>query len=122
MTVSTAQKLHKIMAGPVGTMAAGAVTAIMLLAAGFLTAVVMLGTITTPGNPTRTPDPVATPPAPVCYRLTDDTCSEGTWVNVDDVPADPYAECLYWVTDVPQRIGRIGFAPEVCEGVGQQRG
>lgn len=87
MKVTTAQKLHKIMAGPVGTMAVGATTALMLMGAGFLMAVIMLGTAAEPGNPTRTPTPVPSPTGEMY---------------------DPYVRCL-------MAMDAAELAAELCE-------
>lgn len=67
-----------------------------------------------------------TPPAPsvptlACNRLSDDTCTEGLWVDVTDMPTDPYEQCLYLLS-IPQRVGQNGLAPELCEPVRDVRG
>lgn len=67
------------------------------------------------------PAPAPSLPASVCVRLADDTCTEGLWIDVTDMPTDPYEQCLYLV-QLPQRVGQNGLAPELCEELMGQRG
>lgn len=41
-------------------------------------------------------------------------------VNIDDMPEEPYARCLY-LLDISSRLGGIEYTPENCALIGENR-